>query len=313
MTKQHSPHIVIGIPTFKRPIGLRRLLVSLAKLEGEVVPHILVVDNEGPNGQGLKAVAEVVAEGYPWPITAVPEPERGISQARNTLLEVGFGKLSADFLAMVDDDTWVEPQWLKAMLEMQAQTAADVVGGNIKPDFAGPRPRWSYGLRAYWDNNYLKHGKVEGIYTTTAVLISKTVYAHKLVFDPQYSLTGGGDAHFFQRCRKLGLSFACNLNAVSYEVFESDRANIRWLVQREFRLGRGAMEFMMNEKIDFKKIIKEFARITVALSFGLFGVLFFILWPAKWMFSVAQLARQFGKIAYFFDIKINEYKKVYGQ
>jgi succinoglycan biosynthesis protein ExoM len=307
-----QPTVVIGIPTFKRPVGLKRLLDSLAKLEG-VQPHILVVDNEGENGQGLKAVNEVLKAGYPWPITAVPEPARGISQARNTLLSEGFGTLKADFLAMIDDDEWVEPHWLRALLEMQAQTDADVVESHVKPDFPDNPPSWAYATSLY-TRPVKKAGDIPLVYGTTSVLVAATLVPKMAVpkFNPAFSLTGGGDEEFFRRAKAAGATFACAPASVAWEVFESSRVNVKWALRRAFRVAQGNLRVRRLHGLSLLGAVREALVVLAGLAVGAALTITLCWHPRYRLRGPLMLARQVGKIAVLIQEPYREYKHVHG-
>lgn len=232
------PHIVIGIPTFCRPVGLQRLLDSLAALNTTLQPTIVVVDNAGEAGEGLQVVARVRAAGYPWLIDGVAEPRRGLAHVRNALLAQAFHNHQADFLAMVDDDEWVEPTWLDALVAMQQATGADVVAGWVKAAFALAPPRWTEGLD-YYHRKPLPSGLVPTVGGTGNTMLARSLLLKDpaLGFDPAYNLSGGEDSAFFHRLKRLGAVFASAPTAVSYEVYEAPRLTLRWVCQRAYRFG----------------------------------------------------------------------------
>ena len=57
--------------------------------------------------------------------------ERGIAQNRNALVAAALDRSEMQFLAMLDDDEWVEPDWLDALLATQAHFGADAVEGPV--------------------------------------------------------------------------------------------------------------------------------------------------------------------------------------
>lgn len=302
-----QPRVVIGIPTFKRPIGLRRLLESLANLETSVTPTVLVVDNDAQGQQGMQVVQALQAEGYRWPLKAVMESERGISQARNKLLQEGFGELKADFLAMVDDDTWVEPQWLQALLNMQAQTGADVVGGNAKPEFPGAQPDWTKGLEVYWDDQKPKGGVVGLINTTTAVLLKREmVFNSKLMFDNNFSKTGGGDKDFFIRCQKLGSVFAFADNSVVNEMFDNDRLQLIWSIRRSYRYG-------MNEYQRYQKYHQPIMPRFLKSLAGIGKNILLMPFSKNIVINFTKISWNLGFILALLMKPYNEYNNTYGQ
>src|SRR6185312_6646060 len=75
-------------------------------------------------------LCEKLAASYRWPLHAVIEEQRGIAQARNRLVAEAL-KSNAQFLAMIDDDEWPEPGWIREFLKAQRITGADVLQGSI--------------------------------------------------------------------------------------------------------------------------------------------------------------------------------------
>lgn len=210
MTKK----ICIGIPTYKRPNGLEKLLQSLIHLENlPSIPSIIVADNEG-NGAGTKVVSNLSQNHYPFPLTVIAVPAQGISQARNALLEKAFVEIQADYLVMIDDDEWVEPNWLNALLEMHNQTQADAVSAFIKPEFESSPPAWTDGIGLYYRKKR-SDGIVQAAYGagfgTGSVLLSKSIYSKLgfvVRFNETYSITGSEDEEFFHRLKLSGGKFA---------------------------------------------------------------------------------------------------------
>lgn len=101
------PSLSIAICTRDRPESLQRCLLALLPLQ---IPHnpvfeIVVVDNAPSDQRTYELVKTFPSVRY----TAEPKP--GISFARNHALQMATGEL----LAFLDDDTVVDPQWLKGL------------------------------------------------------------------------------------------------------------------------------------------------------------------------------------------------------
>ena len=71
------------------------------------------------------------ARNYRLPLEAIIVPERGIAQARNALVAHALDDQRMQFLAMLDDDEWPAPQWLRIAPRIQRETGADAVEGAI--------------------------------------------------------------------------------------------------------------------------------------------------------------------------------------
>lgn len=304
--------VIVGIPTFRRPKGLRALMDSLAQQRCDVPFQIVIADNEGKNGAGLAETRQIIATGYPHPVTLVAVPERGISQTRNALLSTAFEEMEADFLAMVDDDEIVDVNWLHKLLDMQRTTQADVVAGRVLPRFLGRQPAWAKGLSVY-EGRERSAGVVEIADATNSVLFSAPLYRqHKPRFDLSYSLTGGGDKEFFIRLQALEARFAYAPEAVSWEIYGATRMTRKWAIKRSFRFGVD-IRILMNHREGIRFWAVEASKIIVAIPLALIGmVVFGLLDQSRFMRSVLLLVRQIGKIAGLLGYRYESYRIVHG-
>lgn len=318
-----SANFVIGIPTYKRPEGLSRLLDSLSglKMLPDVTVQIVVADNEGDGGQGMGVVTRLIEGGkYPHRIRAVGVSDRGVAAVRNRLLQESFGVDGADYLAMVDDDEWVEPEWLSSLINTQRQTQADVVWGHVIPDFNGYTIPWAKDLRIYYRRAY-PEGVIPDLCGTTSVLIAKSLPCGKdgkehHVFDMDFSMTGGEDMEFFTRLRKIkGFQGAFAPRAISHEVFPVSRMNKKWALQRYFRIGTTDMRILKKHHLlsSPQSICLELVRIVVAILQGsLLSMIFF--WDeGRQMVGLTRVFRQFGKISGLLGHYKSEYKVIHGK
>jgi len=308
-----SAPIIIAIPTFRRPEGLRKLLESIRQLQAPPGTQVLVCDNDSEQAAGA-AVVRGLASGFPFPLEVVIEPGRGISEARNRLLQEGFAVRGASALAMVDDDEWVEPNWLAELVAMQQRTGADAVGGRARPAFDGPQPEWTKGLFIYWDGLTPPAGPVPMIWTTTSILLSRSIWEKfsTIRFDPAYSLTGGGDEDFFRRLRKAGARYAYAPTAISYEYFGPSRANPRWALERAWRIGSGNIRNLRREKLGLSSWLLELLKLTAGLVIPLIG-LPLLFWSARHRMKLLVLfTRQLGKIAGLVHWHLPVYRHVHG-
>ncbi len=302
MSERTSPYlIVIGIPTYKRPEGLSRLLDSISKMDIAVNLHIIVADNEGAYGVGISTVDKMAGSGYPHKIRAIGVDDRGVAAVRNALLHEAFDIEKADYLAMVDDDEWVEPQWLSALLDMQHTTHADVVGGKVVADYLCTPPTWSNNLKIYYSETG-RDGEVDMIWGGGNCLLSKGVYRAKgdvVLFDNYFSVIGGEDDEYFIRLKdKYGCRFAYASQAITHETFGADRLNIRWAWGRSFRIGYSHVQILKSHgAMSVGRIVSEICVICAAVMKSLALGLLNIFVPEKRMIGPILLARQLGKIS----------------
>ena len=234
--------LLIGIPSCRRPEGLRRLLESLTAQRG-VDRHdveVFVADNDAV-GREAMAVCESLEEGFRWPLACGVVEEPGISAARNAILDQARAR-GVDFVAMIDDDEEAEPDWLCELLEMQRTTGADVVGGPVEYELeesasAAVRECDEYRPPAW------PAGSVPTIYATGNVLLSCAALDRHgwPEFNRAFGITGGGDKEYFTRLAKRAASFAWAPAARAREHVPAQRANLTWLLRRSYRVGNSDM------------------------------------------------------------------------
>ncbi|MDP4982464.1 glycosyltransferase family 2 protein [Pseudoalteromonas tunicata] len=307
--------VVVGIPTFKRPQGLARLLDSIALQQVDFDVQVIVADNDSEQQQGVKTVQLYQQSGYPFPLDAHVVFERGISQARNSLMEKAFGEFDADCVAMLDDDEWAEPQWLQELVAIHLQTGAHIVGGHVSPEFDAAVPDWVCGQAIYYQTQDEKSGVVDLIEGTTNVLIAKTVLSDfdGEVFDPFYSLVGGGDKEYFTRLKNKGATFAFAHKARSHEIFSASRLTVKWAKERAYRIGAGDMRIILKNKPPTLLMAQELFKICIAMSVSTVKWLVTFGEPSSRMSAVLLLFRQLGKISALFGKQKSVYRTTHGQ
>ncbi|MBN9553124.1 MAG: glycosyltransferase family 2 protein [Alphaproteobacteria bacterium] len=181
-----TDHVLIAIPTYKRPRSLARLLDAIARLEDR----------------------------------------RGIAQVRNRLVAEAL-KSDAQFLAMIDDDEWPEPGWIREFLEAQRITGADVLQGSILFAHKGDRPKPVPDIRH-------ATGPVEILEGAGNLLIRRPVLEKTASpwFDPAFALTGGEDLDFFVRLKRAGWRFGWADKARALGEVPAVRDDLRWVLRR---------------------------------------------------------------------------------
>jgi glycosyltransferase involved in cell wall biosynthesis len=146
-------------PTFSIVIATKNRAALLAEtldaLVGQQWPRdrfeILVADNGSTDNTMLAVERAATSKGAPRiAYRFIPTP--GKSHAVNAL----FKEVSADIIALTDDDVLPEPTWLAALASSFEETKADFVAGRILPRWEADPPHWLsaplYGVLAVPDN-----------------------------------------------------------------------------------------------------------------------------------------------------------------
>jgi succinoglycan biosynthesis protein ExoM len=242
-------HVVVCACTYRRPAGLAALLEGLAgQTFRQLMPprlSIIIADNEGSDV--AKALCGQFNLYSGIAIKYVHEPKRGISHARNRLLDEVAA--DCDFIAMIDDDEIPEPDWIEQLLEAQEHSRADVVEGRVVPVFAEDAPSWIVRGRYFGWHHDLNdaHASGERVYPeldearTNNVLIKGTaVRTLGFRFDPRFGLSGGGDVVFFRALHAAGCRIVYAPDARAREMIPLERTNLKWLWRRWYRVGANA-------------------------------------------------------------------------
>ncbi|MCL2891230.1 glycosyltransferase family 2 protein [Brenneria tiliae] len=282
--------VAIVIPTYKRSASLLRLLRSIEKLETSINYIVIVAENDCFLQQSLKMVNKV-KKALSFQIEAILVEDKNISLVRNVLLSIAFERYNCDFVAMIDDDEIVSPQWLTAFSECQIKTKADVIQGNTQPVFIRKERKWMKKVSFYHRDLLVLNSKSISV-STCNVFISKHVYESMKnnLFDLSFGITGGEDTEFFHRAKKIGNVCHYCPNALAYEYYDESRANIFWVLRRSFRVGR--TNYRIFNKNDLKKVLST----VFILPFTIVRFFLFF-WHANLSIHyLLKLSRQLGLI-----------------
>jgi succinoglycan biosynthesis protein ExoM len=305
--------VTIAIPSFRRPRGLKRLLLALESLETRANVRVLVADNDAERREALALCQELRANGYRWPLDCTIAVERGIAQARNTLVEHVLTNSSADFVAMLDDDEWPEPSWLDALLKVQQATAADALHGAVLRDFERKPGAWaesSHGIAPLRGTT----GVIAMIEGTSNVLISRACFEglEKPCFDPNFALTGGEDRDFFERLRRQGRRFAWAEEAVVHSWVPVSRASFTWVLQRAYRTGNSDMRVFLKHGHSRTETLREVLKIAAAAILYPGLLVLFAPFVRRWTDALCKLCRAAGKTAALMGRRYDEYATIHG-
>lgn len=304
-------NVIIGIATYKRPEGLKNLIYSILLQKVNFGFSILVIDNDVKDRQGIQLV-EDIKNRCRIPIFAVIEKKRGISEARNRMIDIAFNEKNTNMLIMVDDDMIVEANWLEKLVNAYQQFKADIIGGHVAAKFIKDRPDWTINLQIY-DRKIKEKGMVKMINGTGNILISRDLLRKlgKPYFDTAFSSTGGGDKEFFVRAKKAGVTMAYTPDAIAYEVISESRANKKWVIKRAYRIGISDIRILKKYQY-YTKLITEMGKAAIVITFYPLFYLVFTNNEIKQLKVLICMSRAVGKIAALFNFKYHEYKHTHG-
>jgi len=202
-------------------------------LPAGIEASLCVVENDAEPRARAQVLA--FAQGAPLPVHYALEPRVGLPQARNRLLAEARG-LSADALVFVDDDEEVAPDWLQRMTDYaRAQDWRAVIQGRVAVALPEAVPDH---LRPHLERKARTTGEALRTCASNNTLVPlRPVAEHGLSFDESRTTEGGEDTIFFAACREAGIPMLYCREAVVTETIPPQRASLRWLSARKFRVG----------------------------------------------------------------------------
>lgn len=306
--------VVVGIPTFRRPRSLERLLTALERLETKAQVIVVVADNDAERHEGFDLCQVVRERGYRWQLECVVTPERGIAQARNTLAERALSYLDARFVAMIDDDEWPSPQWLDEFLRVQKITGADALQGSILFEFESAPAAWAKGFDGL-SSIQRATGPVDMLEGAGNLLLTRACLESlgKPLFDTAYALTGGEDRDFFERLAKSGKRFAWADEALAYTVVPASRISLKWMLERAYSIGNTDMRIFLKHRSTLRGRLTEYAKIALALLLSPVLLVILAAAPNRAADALRRFFRNLGKIAALLGRHHNEYAVTHGE
>ena len=236
------PGITVVLPTWNRPLGLRRALDGLAGQHdpGAEWDVTVVASAADP---AARPVVEAVAHRLPVPATVADEPEPGASRARNRGLAT-----SRRVVAFLDDDCVPDPGWLAAVARPVLGGSWAGVGGRVVADPAVARPRWlGDALVAYlaeYDRGPEEHRLADDDFLLTAnAAFDADLLAAAGGFDPLLGPTAGrptvdDDVDVCRKVRAAGGQILYVPSAVVVHELPVSRLSPAYLLRRMHAQGR---------------------------------------------------------------------------
>ncbi len=320
----HNCKITITTCTYRRPDGLRKLLEGIARqtilpiLEQPVV--ILVVDNEGSDTS--REICDAFRAAHPSILLEyVVEPRRGISHARNAVLDNITD--DCDFIAMIDDDEVPADNWLEMLLEQQQQTGAQIVRGPIVPVFESDIPAWLKEQEYFgWPGNdaEIRHGQQLDFASTNNTLVYwPSISRAGVRFNPDLTFTGGEDRVFFQQLYNAGNRIVYTDRSIVYEWIPDSRSSLPALLRLSYHLGVNRLKKQYYLNTDhgqggwlFSSILTQLGKSLGSTALSLLKLILCLLtgrWAAQCFFpELMKISRGAGLFIGLFGIRYRYYR-----
>ncbi|MFT4013562.1 MAG: glycosyltransferase [Paracoccus sp. (in: a-proteobacteria)] len=218
--------------TFRRPqVGEAiEAIGRMRRLEGLDLRLIIADNDDTPSG---REAVEAAAALLPFPLIYVHAPARNISIARNACLDAAE---DAEWVAGLDDDEIVEPDWLAEMLAAAQAAGAQAAIGKVIADYPPETPDWVRTLD--YHSSYPERETVPTANSGNAIMRWKGTPWHGERYDLARGKTGGEDTEFFLRLQRMGMRTVAAPKARVSEAVPANRQTLEWLAARRFRMGQ---------------------------------------------------------------------------
>jgi len=306
--------ICIAIITYKRPLGLKKLLniLKLQELNNNIL-SIIVVDNDA-TGKNTDIVEELKKDNYPFELNLFVEKKRGIVAARNRTVEE-FLKTDIEYFIFIDDDEWpVSNDWVLKLIEAQEMTNADIVYSDVYIIPESEEIAWAKDAFRV-QNSESNIVSIKKYFTNNLLIMRKVLENMHPLFDERFAMTGSSDLHFSIKANNLGYKAYYTPYAPVEEVFPLSRATYKWFFLRGYRIGDGSVRANIYEgtfpKIFFHIIILILGRFI--RTFQMFFKSLFTFQKSYFLRGIIYLGAFIGSITGLFGLKYNEYKNTHGE
>ncbi len=273
-------NIAICIPTYKRPLWLRRLILSIfnGNIDRTLINNlwVIIVDND------IEKTAENIIiqmkEGdqrlnhiyyYHYAV-------KGYANVRNELFKRALA-FNPDYITCIDDDEYATDDWLNQLLITITSNHSHIAIGPVIRICETTVPKYiSYWFTSYITNN---SSNIRSFGTGNFIISVSFLINNNLNFDNRFNESGGEDLYFSVNAINKNAKILLAKEAIAYETVPESRATIKWLMRRFYRTALTYSYVMKIEKKYFALFIK-FVICIVYLFFGLLA-LFALLLPIK--------------------------------
>jgi glycosyltransferase AglI len=235
--------ISVIIPVYNDPIGLKDTLTSIVNQDFYKRNYEVIIADNGSHDETL-GIAKEYIEKYPGLVKLVIEDKiRSSYAARNK----GIKASSGGIIAFIDADMTVNKEWLKSIVESFKNNNTDYIGYKVEITMSDKTIPGLYNkITGFPVETYIKNNHFA---PTCCLLVKKKIFKEIGLFDSR--LISSGDLEFGNRVFKNGYlqHFDTNIKAK-----HPARITIRQLLNKHFRIGRGAQQISYLYPDDFREL-----------------------------------------------------------
>jgi succinoglycan biosynthesis protein ExoM len=277
--------VTVCVASIGRP-SLVQLFRSLEEMRHPVPVRIIVADDSADG-----AARRIIDESGPWqlPVDVHHVGARNIATARNACID----RAQSRFVAFVDDDEWVDRDWLTRMYDTATRHDADAVFGSVDAIYSPTTPSWLKRVGLFRKRPGDTGTRVSTGATCNALVRLATIRELHLHFDEAFGRTGGEDTDFFFRLSTAGGVLVACSDAIVYEEVPAERLEIAHLRQRYTRGGHTYARIMLARQGPAQRLAFYATTIGKMLATGSIALM---TWPIRRDLGLIYATRYWGHI-----------------
>lgn len=297
-----NPRISVCVCTFRRPLGLARLLRSLERQCPETPPfEVVVVDNDAGRSAGTICEAAV---GRGLDLRYEVEPIQNIARARNRSVRAA----RAGLVGFIDDDCTAGSRWLVELLHGVEQHGADGGFGVVQPVFADGGRSW---IRrgGFFLHSVPPTGSTLAWYQTrTDNALVRRQFLEEDGFDESFGLTGGEDVELFNRLLRRGARLIAVDSAPVHSHIPAERVSMRWLLRRRFNNGLICTRVLASSMSPEARRVYAWRELGLAARHAAGSLSGLAISPARGFEEVLRATECAGRVACFAGVLLHPYR-----
>ena len=220
--------------TFRRP-AVRDAIATLVPLQLPPDSDVRLVIADNDDTDSARQIVAEAAGALPYPCHYIHAPARNISLARNACLDAASER-GADWIASLDDDESMHPDWLVELLAVAQQ--ADGAFGKVQAIYPDGAPGWLSRLDFHSSHPETMRMPIRTGNSGNVALRWQGAPWQDQRYDLSRGQSGGEDTEFFLRLTGMGARFLPAPRALVTEPVPAGRQSLDWLGVRRFRMGQ---------------------------------------------------------------------------
>ncbi len=296
--------ITVIVPTFNRPDGLKRAVISVFKQTVTPSGFALIIVDNTPDATAAEAIEELRAV-CPETIdmVALHEPAAGVANARN----LAMSAVKTDLVAFLDDDQSAPNDWLERLLDNHRRYPAAVTFGPVQTALpTGHRRHQKYFSDFFARDPGFESGYIDASFGCGNALMDFSKIPGKAPwFDTAMNEIGGEDDVLFERVRAAWGRFAWAKSAPVLEHPPIERVSLTYTLKRAFSYGQAPITLARRNQTKGVAVIVFWMLVGAAkaLWHGLQWLgLSLIRHPGR-AFQLDRMVRGLAKLAWWVDVR----------